>query len=341
MPSMEINNNPGSVDLPENPEVNHIEPVPHPSQRRVRKTLAFSITISVAIIVVGLLIYWKFQTLSSISLQLITYVPVLFPSLIALGTIVFKDWSNYKPKGIRWVLITLVLLAAAGGVYYQSTQNAEKISASALNQANIDGLKGQIASAQQAQTNNTKEFLSSLGELSNKIADLQAKATNEQLKKELAKVQTELQNTRKDLVQPKATLTFTFTPYRRPTAAESEFVPVTETTLPLNTDGSVHIQFSVMNYTNATAQDGELVFQICDGCKFLNDPTGFRSIAGQSATERNMSFDRILPLTSIPLVTVDVIPPANTDRFLVTLAYRCKTCTLIQYSPPALVHIIR
>lgn len=337
---MEININPDSGDLSGNPEVNHVEPVPLSSRQQVRKIIAFSIAISIAVIIVGLLIYWKFQTLSTISLQLIFYVPVLFPSLIALGTIIFKDWSNYKPRGIRWVLISLILLAAAGGVYFQSTQNAEKIAASVLNQANIDGLKGQITSAQQAQTNNTKEFLGSLSVLSDKIADLQTKANNEQLKKELATVQTELQNTRKDLIQPKATLTFSFVPFKRP-IQEADFVPVTETSLPLNTDGSVHIQFSVLNLTNAVAQDGELIFQICDECKFLNPPTGFKRLTGEPDTEMNMSFDRILQLTILPTVTADVIPRAGSDRLYVRLVYRCKTCTINPHPPLAMVHIIR
>jgi hypothetical protein len=325
---------------PRHSEPNGIEQVQLAPPRRDRKQIALSLAIGVAVIIIGLMIYWHFRGVHGFSRSVTAYVPVLFPSLIALGTIIFKDWSNYKPKGVRWVLIAIVLLAAAGGVYYQSIQRAEKIATTALNQANIDSLKGQISSAQQAQTNNTKEFLGSLGKLSDKVADLQTKAATEELKKKMAIVQTELEDTRKALVQPKATLIFTFDPYKNPTSAD-EFVPVTETTLPLNADGSVHIEFSVVNATEAAASDGELTFQICDQCKFLKQPAGFKSLPGQSASQINMPFDRLLPLSSLSSLAADVIPPTSTQAFRVQLIFRCKTCTLIKSPPQAVVHIAR
>jgi hypothetical protein len=138
--------------------------------------------------IICLLAYWQVRIFRGLFNGLLPYALVVFPSFIALGTICFKDWSNYKPRGVRWVLIALVLAAGAGGVAYQRSQREEKAEAFRISQSNIEGLKGQVTAAQQAQTDNTRQFLASLQTLSDKVSALQMKATTEALRTELANV---------------------------------------------------------------------------------------------------------------------------------------------------------
>jgi hypothetical protein len=131
---------------------------------------------------VALLAYWKLQSIRNLFAWLLPYASVLFPSAIAMGSLFFKDWKKFEPQWVRWVLAAIVFMAGAVGVHYQNVQRQEKATAARINQANIDGLKGQITAAQNAQTENTKQFLGSFKILSDKVADLQTKAATEDLK---------------------------------------------------------------------------------------------------------------------------------------------------------------
>lgn len=311
-----------------------------PQPRKIRKNQK-RLAIGAGIAVLCLLAYWQFQTIRRLFDGLLPYAPVLFPSLIALGTIYFKDWGNYKPKWIRWVLFILVLAACIVGVSDQRAQHQEKAAAAALSQANIGELKGQVAAAQQAQTDNTRQFLESLQTLSDKVHDLQTKVTTEELQKQLATVKAELQKTQKAMEPPpKASLVFTFAPLIIPPLGQP-VIPITETTLSRNADGSVHVQFSIMNLTDVAALDGELTLQICDQCKFAKDPAGFKKLEGQSDMQRYMAFDRILPHVVFQTLSADVIAPPSIENFPVAVYYRCKTCTVSKDPSRGLVHIAR
>ena len=220
-------------------------------------------------------------------------------------------------------------------------QRLATAAAAALSQANIDGLKGQVAAAQQAQTDNTKQFLGSLQKLTDKVSALQTKAATEELQKQLTTVKAELEKTQKAMEPPpKATLIFTFAPFTIPPLGQP-VIPLTETTLPLNADGSVHVQFSVMNVTDAAALDGELNLQICDQCKFAREPAGFKKLQGLSDSHRYMAFTHILPYVAFYTLSADVIPPHSIENFQVGVYYRCKTCTVNREPLRGLVHIAR
>jgi hypothetical protein len=77
------------------------------------------------------------------------------------------------------------------------------------------------------------------------VSDLQTQVATEALQKKLASVQAELQNTQKALAPgPKAELSFSFAPFPN-TPFGQPIVLVTDKTLPLNVDGSVHIDFEL------------------------------------------------------------------------------------------------
>ena len=94
--------------------------------------------------------------------------------------------------------------------------------------------------------------------------------TTEALQKKLASVQEELQNTEKALLtpSPKATLAFTFVPFVNPPLGSSlPVVPSIDKTLPTESDGTVRVDFSILNLTDVDAIDGEITLVICDSCK--------------------------------------------------------------------------
>ena len=313
------------------------EPPPLPQPRKTRRPLA----IAAGIIGLCLLAYWRFTVLKSLFFAVLPYGLVIIPSLIALGTIFFKDWDDYKSKWMRWMLVVLVVSACSIGIGYQVIQRQEKAATATLNQANIDGLQDQVAAVQKAQDDNTKQFLGSFKKLSDEVSALETKVATEELRAELAMVKGELQKTQAALAPPpKAKLNFSFAPFTNPPLGQP-FTPVTAVTLPVEADGSVNVRFSVLNLTDVHAVDGELTLQICDQCRFAKEPASFTKLEGQSDTKRYMAFDRILAGVAFRILTADVIAPANAGSFTIAINYRCRTCVLNKASLRGIVHIRR
>jgi hypothetical protein len=258
-----------------------------------------------------------------------------------MGTICFKDWSNYKPGWIRWVLIILVLAAGAVGVAYQRSQREEKAEAARLSQSNVDGLKGQVSAAQQAQTDNTKQFLASLQTLSDRVSALQTKAATEALRTELANVKGELEKTQKALDPPKATLLFSFVPFKTTQLDNNSTTgePVTETTVSPTADGTLHVDFTVMNLTDIDAVDGEMTLQICDVCKFAKEPAEFKKLPGQDERQRYKSFDRILSKVAFYTLSAEIIAPLGSRDVTIGMYFRCRTCVRQEEPSRAIIHI--
>ena len=307
-----------------------------PAQKN-RKRLA----VVAGAILICLLAYWQVRIFRRLFNGLLPYAPVVFPSLIALGTICFKDWSNYKPRWIRWVLILLVISAGAVGVAYQRSQREEKAEAARISQSNIDGLKGQVMSAQQAQANNTKQFLASLQTLSDKVSALQTKATTEALRTELANVKGELEKTQKALDPPKATLLFSFFPFKtvRLDADNTTGEPVTDITLTPAADGILHVDFTVMNLTDVDALDGEMTLQICDTCKYAKEPVEFKKLPGQDERQRDKTFERILSKVVFYTLSAEIIAPPGSRDVAIGMYFRCRTCIRQPGPSRAMIHI--
>jgi len=114
--------------------------------------------------------------------------------------------------------------------------------------------------------------------------------------------------------------------------------PSIEVTLARNTEGVVHVEFTVYNPTDIPAIDGELTLQICDQCKFAKDPTGFKHLPGQLDTQRIMLFDRLLPTTAFPIMSADIIVLDRINRFPIGMWPRCRTC-VVRAPSEGIVHI--
>src|SRR5207244_5392518 len=119
---------------------------------------------------------------------------------------------------------------------------------------------------------------------------------------------------------------FFFPLYQSTSSFGTPVEPITEVTLPVLADGSVHVEFTVLNLTDVDAVDGHITLHICDDCKFAKEPAGFRKLAGQSDRERFMDFQRILARVSVHTMSVDITVLPKATRIVMGITYRCRTC---------------
>jgi hypothetical protein len=321
------------------------EPLSAPNQPRRPKKIYALIALVIAV-VLTVVLCWLFRSL-------IPYATFTLPSVIAFGNLLSKDWRNYKPEWARWLLLVVVVVAGGAAIYVQIGQHNEKLEATRQNQANIDGLRGQIKAAQTAQENNTRQFLLQFQDLSEKLRVLETNAATKEDRAEIVKLnaqlkiaETELQNTQKALApSAKATLAFTFVPFKN-SPPPAPMVPNTDVELPLNADGTVHVEFSVLNLTDVPAPNTNIDFVICDQCKFaseLRTPTAMRTfdkLPGNPDTYRHTVVD-FPPVTFLTTIQADIIPPPAASKFDVGILYRCNTCVVAKEVKLATVHIVR
>jgi hypothetical protein len=278
----------------------------------------------------------------------VSVIPYLLPVVtLVLGLLtLLKEWEEYKNPRLRiavgCVLIIVGLLTIMS-LYLDFEETRETAGTISRLEGQVKGLEGEVKAAHNAQKDNTQLFLESFKKLSAEVSNLQTQVKTEALQKKLATVESELQRTQKALAPgPKAVLVFSFFPFINPPAGSSApVVPVTDIKLPVLADGSVHVEFTVLNLSDVDALDGSITLQICDDCKFAKEPAGFRKLAGQSDTQRYMEFKRILTRVSLETMTVDVTVPPRFDRFLVGIVYRCRTCVVTEKVSTGTVHLVR
>jgi len=260
-----------------------------------------------------------------------SYILILGTILLGLFSL-HKDWHNYKhPRVRKAVALVLIIVGAISFIKtYRDNRNAQITNTkatAAINtlQSEVAGLQGQVKAANDAQTRNTTLFLENFNRLSDKVRDLQTKAETEGLRKQLASVQSDLQSTQKAMAPgPKAKLTFSFVPFVIP-PPHHDLVPVTDVKLPAASDGSVHVEFTVVNRSDANALNISLTLVICQGCKFAKEPAGYQKILGDKDTHRWMSVRALYVREFFRAMSVDIFPP-TAEPFMIGFQYRCETC---------------
>jgi len=283
----------------------------------------------------------------------------LIPYVLALGAIVlglvdfFRKREEYKDKRLRRVVLTILSIMGVPTVVSlrldkNEKEQKDKRGEEALNtlQHKVDSATTAESTAIQDQKNNTTQFLTKFGQLSAEVNELKQQVTTAELQKKLASVQAELQKTQKAMAPaPKAKLTFTFFPFINPTLREDQtsfapVVPVTEVKLPVTADGSVHVEFAVLNLTKANALDIALTLAICDGCKFAKEPEGFTRQPDLPDTDRWRAITAIHASEHV-LMSVDIIPSPTMTNFKIGIQYRCDTCTLDEIPTLGTIHLMR
>ena len=268
-----------------------------PRPRHVCRVLTFGV-VGVALCALG---YGQIHSIRALFNSLLPYAPVVFPSLIALGTIIFKDseaTSRIGSVGAHPFQCWQPAVSASR----ISTAREEKAEAARVNQQNVDGLEGRVTAAQQAQTENTKIFTKQFSELSKELSDLKTKVTTEELQDKIVSLQARW--TRRSIRRAR-NWPFSFAPIKvvKVDATHTYRRTHHRNGLPVAADGSVHVEFTVLNLTNVDAMDGEMILQICDTCTFAKEPARFTKLVGQddrSATRPSIASIRWSSSTRSP-----------------------------------------
>ncbi len=137
---------------------------------------------------------------------------------------------------------------------------------------------------------------------------------------------------------PKAELEFSFAPYPLEPIDKPLAAPIKEVTLQLSSDGSVHVEFNILNFTSVDAIQVDITVQICDQCKFSKEPAGLTKLPGQMEVQRYLSLPDLHALEAYKTISLDVIPSA-VQQFPVGFGYRCQTCVLHKGMITGMIHI--
>ena len=290
---------------------------------------------------------------AKIRVALMSWFFSAIPYLLAAGTIalagftLIKEWNEYENTWLRRsALIVLIVVGALTFVsLYRDNREKETEKQQATSDrrqaaSDIEGLKGQVKIASDAQERNTAEFLNSFKGMSDRVATLQTEVKTEALQKKLATLQGELQKNEKAMAPPpKAELAFTFAPFTFPHAIDQTLVPILETTLPANQDGSVHVEFIIVNTTTVEAIELNVNVHICDVCKYAKEPPGLNKYSGMKDTDRGFAIPVLHAKEAYQTIGLDITPPAGASGFGVSFTFRCNTCVLTGEALGGIVHI--
>ena len=255
-----------------------------------------------------------------------------------------KEWDEYDKLRFPWlrkaVLAALVLI---GVLTFVSLRIDSKSRADEKNKSegDIRDLKAKAQTANDAQKENTKLFVDSFAAMSKEVSNLKAEVKTEALQRKLATVEAELQKTQKAMAPgPKAELLFTFIPFNNPPPdSSSSPTPVTYVDLPMNLDGSVHVEAGALNMTSVDAADVDLNIQICDQCKYAKEPAYTVKLTGFGDTIRLLKLPHIEGMQVATPIDLDIIVPSDTKKFQVGFTYRCSTCVITKNASLGMVHI--
>jgi hypothetical protein len=148
---------------------------------------------------------------------------VSVPYLLSLGSIllglfeIIKDREDYEKARLNKPVAIIFVVVGVLQIISLRRDAADKKES----EKNVSDLKGQVTAANKAQSDNTALYLDSFGKMSDKLSSLETEVKtdalqkqNVELQKKIGGLQSELQSTEKVLNGPKASLRFTFAPYR-------------------------------------------------------------------------------------------------------------------------------
>ena len=268
---------------------------------------------------------------------------ILAGATILLGVFqVVKEWDEYdkNPRLQRLRIAVLLGLIVIGGLTFVSLHfdNKAKAEERSKSEGNIRELTTKVQAANDAQKDNTKLFLGSFDAMSKEVSNLKAEVKTEALQKKLTTVQEELQKTQKAMAPgPKAELTFTFLPFD---TYSSSTTPVTDVDLPMNLDGTVHVEAGALNMTSVDASDVDLNIQICEQCKYAKEPADTVKLTGFSDTVRLLKTPHVQARQVLTSIILDITAPPGTKSFQVGFSYRCSTCVVTTKASLGIVHIL-
>jgi hypothetical protein len=244
-----------------------------------------------------------------------------------------KKSDDEKP----WFRIVSLVVLIAVAILSMITLHHERVKQAQDAAASI----ARAQTAKEDQNSNTAQFLQQFKDLSGQLADLKTQVKTDALQKKIDALQGDLAaNERAMAPGPKASLIFTFWPFVNPPLGSDQHAqPNTDITLPVNSDGTVHIEFTFLNLTDVDALDGDVTLVICDRCSFAKEPEGVEK--GTNENERLYPFTDFHALSNYGKRSVDVTVPANGGSLLIGTQYRCRTCDIPKALSNGLVRLKR
>jgi hypothetical protein len=107
---------------------------------------------------------------------------------------------------------------------------------------------------------------------------------------------------------------------------------VSEMSAPL-TDGIVTTQVTGKNTSPTQADNGQIWIQLCDGCRFAEEPSD-STAPPDDPTVRRKQFVALHAGTYFEPTTLKIIPPSGVSSFTIALKYACQECPPVDNAHP-------
>jgi len=98
-------------------------------------------------------------------------------------------------------------------------------------------------------------------------------------------------------------------------------------------NGVVEVAITAKDVGTAQAENGQLWIQLCDACKFAEEPTG-ATMPPNDITVRRKRFDVLHMGSFFESTTLRIIPPEGILSFTIALKYSCEKCPPINNKNP-------
>lgn len=249
------------------------------------------------------------------------YIPTLATTLLA-AAVLAKDWQAHKTHWRRGLVLFLIMLSGLGGMantYYSNKNNSQR---RLEDQNQIAGLTKAMDTEKKALESNTKAFLQSFKDLSDKLNNLESQVKTAHLQEEANRLRKELEATQKALNPPKATLV----PSLGDVTEKLENLDVKQIPVKQSGDGTISFTITVVNISTVDAMDGSIFLRICEGCAYAEEPARFRKAVASEPTDREMVFHSIRARTSIGIPLKSIPAPGKHNRIETALTLRCSNC---------------
>lgn len=262
---------------------------------------------------------------------------LVFVSAALLGLNLWKDWQAHGGSLRRYgyaLLIIVYVIISVGNLHLTEKRNeVEKSVAiddrnrlnqeSSENRTEIVRLRQVIQTEQSSHDRANSQFLASLTRLYGELSNLKTAARTSELRQHIVNLQEQLKLTEETVatanLAPKAKLDVGFVDAASGTLSS-------ETAAKRNPDGSINVKLWVVNHSQAAAITGEIVFRICDECRFVREPEGLHRASGSIEQDRSFPLMVMAPSSQL-LFAFAILPPKTSPfRFTIGMRYVCQTC---------------
>ena len=121
-----------------------------------------------------------------------------------------------------------------------------------------------------------------------------------------------------------------------PVAADEQLVDTVSKSIE---NGAVTVSFTAKNEGNAQADNGQIWIQICDACKFAEEPEGTTVPPGEPIIVRRKRFDILHMGSYFDGTTLKIVPPSGVPFFTIAFKYACERCPSIDNNHPQKLRI--